>query len=289
MRRKSLTSILVILALVTLACGPCGMVSKLTGEEGVLIPELPSELGEEQPTSPPESDGEQTTPQPESDNEQPTPPPASGEGAPEIVNLDTLDSYRLNLTMRGENKDGSTAYNMTMLEEWVKEPPAKHFVMSIAEGNEEPKPFMEMIEIDDTSWIKMGGTWIQTEAAEESAIGIGAWEGLMPEEDVENLISAGEETVNGVRCKHYTTDGETNMTIPNPEEGGTIEVSIQGEVWVANQSDLPAIAIRWRSQAKGGLFAMPIPGTDTSSQEGTMYWEYDVTDINTPITIEPPK
>jgi hypothetical protein len=282
MRHKTLLVILITLALVTLACGPCGIFSDLTGggEGPPQATQPPTESGDEQPTSPPESGGEQ-----------PTSPPESSDGAPEIADLNTVNSYRLTMTWRGESEDGSQSYEMIMTEAWVKEPPARHFTMSsAASGTEEgPGMAMEMIRIGDSSWMKMGDTWMQMDAPDDSIMGddlTSAWEGMLGEEDVEQLTPAGEETVNGIHCKHYTTGGDTSVVVPD-QEGGTVSMNVEGEVWIADQPGLPSIAVRWRSRMEGGFFPMPLGGA--SGEASVVYMEYDVTDINMPIIIEPPE
>jgi len=293
MKHKTLLIILSILTLVALACGPIG--GLIGGGEEDTPPQAtqpPAESGGEQPTSPPESSSEQPTSPPESSEEQPTSPPEPSGGAPEIADLDTVNSYRLQMKWRGESEDGSQSYEMTITEAWVKDPPARHFTMSTTSSDtgETPAIAMEMIRIGDSSWMKMGETWMRMDAPDESMMGddlTNVWEGMLEEEDVENLTPAGEETVNGVHCKHYTTGGDTTVVVPNPEEGGTVEMKVEGEVWIADQPDLPSIAVRWRSRMEGGFFPIPLGGA--SGESAVVYIEYDVTDINKPITIEPPE
>jgi hypothetical protein len=274
MKRRTLLAILAILALVTLACGLTG---GSTDEEAPEAAQPPAESGGEQPTS-------------QSGGEQPTSAPESGGGAPEIAGLDALNSYRLHMTWRGENEDGSESYEMNILEEWVKEPPARHLAMSTSVASSEERPVLEMIRVGDTTWIKMGETWIQSESPDESAMGEGlsnAWEGSLAG-DLEGWVLVGEETVNGVHCKHYATDDETTITVPDPQGGGTVTTHVQGEAWVADQPGLPPVTVRERSQMEGGFFPMPLAGGEAAGETGTVHWEFDVTDINAPITIEPP-
>ncbi len=295
MKHKTLFIIVLsMLTLVTLACGPCGMISELTsgGEEIIQTLQPPPESGGEQPTSPPESGGEQPTSPPESGGgEPPASPPESSGSAPEIAELSTVNSYRLTMTWRGESEDGSQSYEMLMTEAWVKEPPARHFTMSSAASGAEEGPGMgiEMIRIGDSSWMKMGDNWVQMDSPDGSAMGddfTNAWEGMLGEEDAENLTLEGTETVNGINCKYYTTGSDTTVIAPDPE-GGTIEITVGGEVWVADQPGLPAIAVRWRSRMEGGFSPLPLGGA--SGESSVTFMEYDVTDINMPIIIEPPE
>ena len=297
MKRKTLLAIVAILTLVTLACSLTGGGAGEEAPESAQPPaasggEQPAPVDEssgEQPASPDESGGEQPAPADESGGEQPAPSDES-EGASEVAGLDTLDSYRLYVKWSGESEDGSQSYEMTLREEWVKEPPARHLVMSMSDGSSEPAPFLESLTVGDTTWIKMGETWLQTSAPDEFALGEGmtdVWEGIMTGE-AEDLILEGEETVNGVYCRHYTTSGETSFTVPDPQEGGTVTVNVQGEAWIADQPGLPSIVVRERAQIEGGFLPV-FAGAGTAGEAAMMYWEYDVTDINTTIIIEPPE
>jgi len=115
----------------------------------------------------------------------------------------------------------------------------------------------EYIWIDDNFWVKVGDTWMQgsQEETEDAFDQLG--DIMEPDSD---MVLAGEETVNGVHCQHYVYDfGDT----------------MHKEIWVADQSDLPPVVIR-------GVFRMETSQMVTEA-EGNVY------DINTPITIEPPK
>ena len=200
----------------------------------------PPEGAMEMPSLPTPSPGEQATPQAEQ-------PGASVE----VASLDDLDSYRLDWSVQMQMSAGGEM-EMSYTMEWVREPPARRLVMSIGGG-----PFGEYTWIGDTVWAKMGDTWIQ--ATEEDAADAFDQLGdvMTPDSD---MVLVGEETVNGVHCKHYVCDFGDMM---------------HKEIWVADQSDLPSVAIR-------GMFRMKTTQMITEA-EGNVY------DINTPITIETPK
>jgi len=115
----------------------------------------------------------------------------------------------------------------------------------------------EYIWIGDNFWVKLGDTWMQgtQEDAEDAFDSLG--DIMEPDSD---MVLAGEETVNGVHCQHYVYDLGDMM---------------HKEIWVADQNDLPPVVIR-------GMFRMETSQMVTEA-EGNVY------DINTPITIEPPK
>jgi hypothetical protein len=168
-----------------------------------------------------------------------------------LDSLDSLDSYRLDWSVQVQMSAGG-GMNMSYTMEWVREPPASHLVMSLGGS-----PFGEYTWIGDTIWAKTGDTWIQaTEEDAEDAFDQ-LEEVTTPDSD---MVLVGEETVNGVHCKHYVYDLGDMM---------------HKEIWVADQSDLPPVVIR-------GMFRMETTQMVTEA-EGNVY------DINTPITIEPPK
>jgi len=191
----------------------------------------------------------------------PTPPsgelpePLAGEPAEavEYASLDTLDSYRLewSVTIKTGDMEVKSGYEM----EWVKEPPAYHVTMSMGEG----AVLAENMWVDDTFWIKAGDTWVKGGEAETEDALNQVGDIMTPSDD---MVLTGEETVNGVRCKHYVKDE-------------TVPYSIHQEVWVANQSDLPSVVVR-------GLDRMEMNDMVTVI-------EANVYDINESITIEPPQ
>jgi len=180
----------------------------------------------------------------------PTQPGGQPGEAVEVASLDDLDSYRLELKM---STGGAMTTGITI--EYVREPPARRLLWGMGET-----PMAEYIWSGDTVWVKVAGTWVQGTEEDAAEHLDNTADVMTPEED---MVLAGEETVNGVSCKHYVYDLEMATQ------------SMHKEVWVANQSDLPPVVIR-------GLFRM-------KTGQVTIESEANVTDINTPITIEPPQ
>lgn len=216
-----------------------------------------------------------------------TEPPAGGsDDTLAIASLEELNSYRLNIVWRGESEDGSEGFTLRILQEWVKEPPAQHFVMTGQEPGQEPVPMMEYIVIGDQAWIGMGGTWMETDV--EQAEGMAqTWGAFMGDE--EGWERVGPETVNDVRCQHYASGDMTTVSVPDPDEGGTVTMSVKGESWVADEGDLPPVVIRERVEIEGGFLPFALAsGSASEADEGKFFMDYDLTDINATIVIAPP-
>lgn len=261
MRKRIVLIVVGMLLLATLACGlPSGL-----GGDG----EGPGGNGGAEPPAG-ESGGGET---------------GGGEtGEVETAELDQLSSYRLEMTWRVESDDGSEPVEMSIVEEWTSDPPARHLVMSGSEGDGMGMPFAEIITVEDTTWVLAGDTWMEIPSADEM-VPTDMWEGFFT--DVEEWEYQGRETVNGVDCKRYTSSGESTFTVPDPESGGTASIDAEAEIWVADQSDLPPITVRQRARIEGGFF--PFPTAQGTQEGGTIYLETDLTEINSGITIQPPE
>jgi len=159
--------------------------------------------------------------------------------------------------------------------------------MSGVEPGQDQVPLMEYIVIGDKAWLNVGDTWIESDA--EQAEGMASTWGSSVS-DAEDWETVGTETVNDVQTRHYTSGEETSISVADPDEGGTVKMDIQGEVWVADEEGLPPVVVRERMRLDGGFFpfALPSGGPSPETETGTFYAEYDLTDINTSIIINPP-
>lgn len=205
-------------------------------------------------------------------------PPATEEGGGEgeevdlssiVSGLQSLDSYRADFKMTFEGTTDSGA------EEWVFEMNAEHvrdpFAQRIVFQGADVGGIFETIQIGDQQYMLLGdGQCMSSSVGEGEAMDMELFE---PDEVIgglENIHrSLPDETVNGVLCRHYTFDESSVFW--------TGLSHVEGEVWVAVDGDY---VVRYVMQADG---------TDpTSQKEGHIEWEYEVRDINTSITIEPP-
>jgi hypothetical protein len=261
---KSITLALLVIIALAAASLACGTLSPGGGEV------------KEQPTQPPAPKA--TSPS----GQQPTSPPkatattAAASGGWKFANPNELNSYRARITMGAKKKDGSSSQDMQITMEYVKDPRSTHVMM----GQD-----MEVITIKDTTWVKVMGKWMQQPASQQTSSQTP--DSLLPQEDV-SIKELGVETVNGIRCKHYSLSGKVAITVPavsgQPER--KISAKVQGEAWIADQAGLPQVPVRQRMEMEGSLGSM-ITGTPTPGEVTTM--EMELYNINTPITINPPE
>ena len=159
----------------------------------------------------------------------------------------------------------------------TRNPPAQQYSMTV--GDEA----IEWVQIEGTTWASFGEGWFQSqEDPDDMASSFG--EGLvMDPEDLADDIAdydydyVGRETVNGISTKHYT------FVIPDSEAslltGGDAE-DVEGEVWIADESGLPAFAVRYQVEWTGAYW--------TGEEQGTVEILYDIFEVNSSFTIEPP-
>ena len=209
------------------------------------------------------------------------------------LSLDDLKSYRSHIRTEMPNfmGEGPDVIVMIVDMEVVNEPPpkAEHTTMSMDMG-EGMSMDVESITIGDKSWVKMamlGDNWIESTIDEQQQ------QQQMPDmpdmEDILDMASdmalVGEETVNGVHCKHYTMDTEFSITT-EVAGGQSLDVSghVEGDMWIADQSGLPQVTIRERSVTQMDS-AILMPGQQGSV---TVKTERDVTNVNESFQISPP-
>jgi hypothetical protein len=205
------------------------------------------------------------------------------------------------MTMGGEQDEVSFTWLFT--QEWVKELSAQHTTMSMqdmkvasepSQLDEFPPIMLETIVMDKTAWMKYENDWIQIDSRQslqQNSV-------TAPVADWQSLQLVGEEIINGIPCVHYIVD-EDIMKVSGFDAYQDITTHALGDIWVANRPDLPPVILRMKIQMRvsgflsSSLMATPDPLMEIVPQElkdtDIAYsFEYDVTDVNTPITIEPP-
>jgi hypothetical protein len=213
-------------------------------------------------------------------------------GAPTLKDVSTaklgdkVTSYRMKLTFR-DTSPGVKAENavLTMTEEWVKDPPAQHLAIKGADETQA----IEVIQIGKTSYVSFGGQWMKSDTEDSvkstSDADLSAW---MKDSDTK-LVPAGSETVNGIKCQHYTYD----VVVPFGTEKG-VTVKAKGEVWIADEAPLTGIVVKEKAEAElVGRVAKPAAKGETGAMNLMDWtkasWEREISDVNKPITIKPPE
>jgi len=263
-RRFGLFLILTLLLGLALGCSVGGLLGG--GEEEAPSPtEAPAGGEQVEATEAPPSGGAETeeVEEPEEDEDISLSSVTSG--------LQSLDSYRgyLKMTFEGSTGDEEGQWVMEMDMEHVRDPFAQRVVVrggetGLGEG-------FESVQIGDQSYVVFGeGQCISSSADEEDAMDMELF-------DVDDTIGGLEEarrvrpdeTVNGVLCRHYVFDEKAL--------GWGTFTHAEGEMWVAIDGEY---VVKYAVQAEG---KNPITG-----DEGQIDWEYEIRDVNQPITIEPP-
>lgn len=201
----------------------------------------------------------------------------------EGASLDELDSYRMITRMSVEAPDGSWMPSDVTEIAVVNNPPphAEHFVMTDPMGSNT----IETITIGDRLWMNMDGTWMElpaTDSDEASVVVPQAFE--LPSDLRTEMSLVGTEVVNGVNCEHYTFDSEISSEDMAEMMGGavssmpTFNSHVVGEIWIAAEPGLPPVAVR----------SDMTQTMDMGESEMVMRVEFELSDINETITIEPP-
>ncbi len=184
-----------------------------------------------------------------------------------------LDSYRSKMTMTVVDTNDTTE-KMEMEQEEVRDPLAKHILIHSDQGD------IEMIQVDDTQWMRIGDSWMQSPVGDEEAFGdfgslfIGADElsDVAQQNDYQYL---GREKVNGIQTRHYQLKYDsTTMDIGEDEVTSGV-----ADMWIADESSMPEFTVRFKLEANGAV----------SGKQSQFTILQEVYDINKPITIEPPE
>ncbi len=184
--------------------------------------------------------------------------------------LADLASYRATLTLSfqgetdGQPDQWSRTYTMLVGDDHA----ARQVTIETAG---EPAGQVFMLELDDTSFERRG-----EDACSASVIQPGnrlaeVWEPARFLFSVVGADEAGTETVNGVMANHYTFDEQAI--------GARDVAESTGEMWVASDGDY---LVRYMLETTGGAsYVGP-------STEGQLTWDYQLTDVNQPLTVGVP-
>jgi hypothetical protein len=217
-----------------------------------------------------------------------TKPPVAGE-IPLLARPEELNSYRAVVRMRiVDDTSGPQGDTVTTTLEYVKAPPARRYVQINDKGDGR----MEVIVIGTTQWVRLPGAdrWI-TSTVNATAAPTGPadvdFERAFQKAKDEIASGApgsirlvGRETVRDTPCERYAMDFRASIPFPKPVGGITQTLyHITGDVWIAALTGAPRAVIR----------EVSVTELDNGRTQMTVYSERNVTDINAPIEIRPPR
>ena len=275
-RVRFLSLVVLVFALMVTGCGTAQRVVEEAVQEAVseAVEEVASS---EEPTSSKGGKGSETTSQPTAEPEEddePTEEPSSEEEAfdpDEVTAFDALDSYRMTQIMRwqAETDEGTDEGEMRWEIAYVREPAAMHWIMSGSEGpGADDELYMEMIQVEGASYMNYGDEeWMAMTSDEDLGDVWSYAPGDFVDSDSQRV---GTETVNGYRSVHYrSTDTAAYFGMGQLTEA---------DYWVSTEHD---VVVR-------GVVGWVVDDME-DGESGEWHMEWDVTDINEPITIVAPE
>ncbi len=262
--------ILILALVVTLGCGLGGTTG---GEE--TAPAAPTEETAGAATEANETPAAPATPA--------EPSPGGEEVEAETISLSSiteglqsLDSYRGHLTasFQGTTDGESQAWTLEIEIEQVRDPFARHLIISgtgMGMTDMGEADHIESIQIGDQQYLILGeGQCISSSMAEGETMDA---EFFKPDDLIGGLENAHrvrpDETMNGILCRHYQFD-EKSLLMSEIQRA-------KGDMWVAVDGNY---VVKYVLDAEGK--------DPASGDEGQISWTYEIGDVNTPITIEPP-
>lgn len=265
--KKTLFIILCIGALLLAACG--GQQAAAPQSSGGGTP-APTQSGS--PPGPTEDPAAAPTDAP---TDTPTSAPVAEATAVDIANisqgLDALDSYRAEFTysFQGNDNGNPVTEELTYSTEYVREPAAQRITTGSSTNADQT---FEIIIAGGQNYMTIGDQCVSSATTDDSLTS-GTFEPSDFVGDISGNTLLGRETVNGVETNHFRANLPITMIL-------TETTSSNVEFWVADQGYL----IKYVMEATGrgqGIFG-------TSAGEGILRFEYNVLDINQPISITPP-
>jgi len=275
-RVRTVWVLLVVVALLLAGCGAAQRaVEKAVGEavEGAVSQVAESVTSAEAEPTPAKgakgASSTQPTPAPTEDEEPTDEPEADDDDldVSQVSALDLLDSYRMvqRITWTSEDESGTDQGTMEWQVSYVREPAAVHWLMSGAEGPDSEETYMEMIQVAGETYANFGDEWMAmtTEDPVENP-----WSQAASGYITDDAKRVGRDTVNGYECIHYRTEEADSFA-------GVGHIG-QGEYWLSTEYD---IIVR-------GIASWSL---DSDEESGEWEVEWNVTDINEPISITAPE
>lgn len=274
--KKTTTILLAMLLVGALALSACQQAPATTEAPA------PTTAPDQPPPDPP------TEPPPDTPSQQPTTPPTQPPDQPETppdapvtfsdvtTGLDTLSSYRADFTFSFDGiEDGAPIQQtMTWFQEFTQNPPAQHLEFTSPVSGVGDGGLFSLYTIEGQNYIITGETCIVTPADED----LGSSLAFTPNDFLGGFGSEtflGIEQVNGVTASHYSANPPATAFF-----GGLTAANV--EFWVAEGGYMVKLIMQ-ATGSSGGFFGAT--GSDTN---GTVTMEYNVRDVNQPITIVVP-
>jgi hypothetical protein len=220
-----------------------------------------------------------------------TPAPTQAVSAPtetpqaveDVSKVPWLKSYRMRMTIEtsGEAYADQQSSKLEMVGEFVKEPPAVRYIITGAT----PEDSMEMIQIGNQSWIKMGNSWMQS--SQETAPNFDEQFMIFHPEQLtagwETATKIGKEKVNGIDTTHYRFDKPTFLQFMLDEETRAkyenLDVA-QIDIYLADEGYIVKMVTHMAGK-----------GVEESKPDlaGELKSTFEVYDLNAPIEITAPE
>ncbi|HTP07659.1 MAG TPA: hypothetical protein VMP08_05375 [Anaerolineae bacterium] len=278
---KKLIPIVVVIMIAALVLSACGGGAAPSGG----AQSAPTETAKQPAAKPTEKPAEIPTEKPAA-NPSDNATPEALDLANVSAGLNELNSYKASFTMNFAGVDSNskpTTGTLAYTEEFVKDPPAKRTIITGLGGmlgsDSTPTPdqnsgVLESIEVGGKQYSKMGDICSQITADS----GPQANTMMDPNSIIGGVRGAqliGTETVNGVPTAHYKIDS-TGLDVLG-------YINSSGDVWVATPGNyVVKYTFQATSTGKEAFFG------SAQGQQGTVMWDYEVTDINQPIDIQAP-
>ena len=280
-----MAKILIILTMLVLVTLSCGIFSQSDAGENMI--EVQPEVTDSVDRTIVETDPvpAEATKTPEVDEVQTLTPEEPAAEQLRLATWEQLDSFQLEWSWIQMDQDAAELARYTIIQRYDEASNASHIIVSTPDVG----VFMETIVIGDQGWVSVAGTDVWMEMEVESGmevVDLHDWGGFWAEADA--LEYAGEENINGVNCDHYVLGERGNFYLTNPKDSTMLGYVTEGEVWIANQPDLPPVDVRGRMKVREGFFPFP-SGDDEEVGDLDMYWEYNLTNINQPVSIAAPE
>lgn len=263
----------VLLVLSSLACSLFGRAERAieVGKEAATrVSEAATAVGEGAVGTVLPQTSDESTPEPQA-----TEPAAEDESLPEVDPdaLSGLESYRVQMSSRWMPDEGSPEV-MTIEQAHTREPAARRIAVDMGE-----EVGYEFVQIGDQAWYCSEGGCTQTQAdVEELTSDFGGAMIIDPADITEdaNAKFVGRENMNGVRTRRYALD-VTEMQAAAMAQGDV--TNLQSTVWIADEPDLPTYTARFEMSWD----------EERGEEAGTSEFTYEVFDVNSAFTIEPPE